>query len=152
MIKGFSKKIAPKSTPCLQVCWQFIQNLSSQYLNRAVNKNEVESAEDSDSEQAGIQGTVIAVIDFLATLLEKKSFAGVLKVGIPPLIPAIMIFLQASASQISSWEEDPDRFVEEEDDEAFIASVRTTSLDLLLCIAKPDFIPILLPPLLEYVR
>ena len=150
LVQGFGKKIAPISAPCLQVCWNFIQQLSGQYLNRAINKDDVESQEDSDSETAGIQGAVIAVMDFLATLLEKKSFRDVIKVGIPPLIPSIMIFLQPSASQIESWIEDPDRFVEEEDDEAFIASVRTTALDLLLCIAK-DFIDILLPPLLEYV-
>ena len=59
-----------------------------------------------------VQGTVIAVIDFLATLLEKKSFREVIQIGIPPLVPAIMIFLQPSASQINAWEEDPDRFVE----------------------------------------
>ena len=56
-------------------------------------------------------------MDFLATILEKKAFREVVNVGVPPLIPAVMIFLQPSASQIESWEEDPDRFVEEEDDE-----------------------------------
>ena len=47
LIKGFGKKLAPKSGPCLQVCWDFIQKLSGQYLKRAVNEGTVESAEDS---------------------------------------------------------------------------------------------------------
>ena len=117
LIKCFGRKLAPISAACLQECWNFIAKLSAQYLQTAVRDGALESQEDSDSETGGIQGTVIAVLDFLATILEKKAFRPVVEVGVPPLIPAIMVFLQPSASQIDSWTEDPDRFVEEEDDE-----------------------------------
>jgi len=56
LVKGFGKKIAPISRPCLEVCWNFIQELSGQYLSRAVNIDDIESQEDSDSETAGVQG------------------------------------------------------------------------------------------------
>ena len=150
LVKGFSKKVAPLSAHCLQDCWTFIAKLSKQYLATAINSDETESQEDSDSETAGIQGTVMAAMEFLCTIIEKKAFTKVVQIGIPPLIPSLMIFLQASAGQINAWEDDPDRFVEEEDDEVMLCSVRTIAMDLLLCVAK-DFLGVLLPPLLEYV-
>ena len=97
----------------------------------------LESQEDSDSETGGIQGTVIAVLDFLATILEKKAFRPVVEVGVPPLIPAIMVFLQPSASQIESWTEDPDRFVEEEDDEVRVRFIGYIRFSLEVVISSP---------------
>ena len=40
--------------------------------------------------------------------------------------------------------------IQDEDDDGFTCSIRTSALDLLLCVAK-DFMPVLLPPLLDYV-
>ena len=40
--------------------------------------------------------------------------------------------------------------ISDEDDDGFTCSIRTSALDLLLCVAK-DFMSVLLPPLLEYV-
>ena len=147
---AYPKQVVKNCQACFEQCWLFIQNLSTEYYNRAIATENIEAIEDSDGETGGIEGVITSLLDFVTQIFEIKSFKKLVESGLPPLIPSVMTFLQPSASQIEQWNDDPDKFVEDEDDDGFTSSIRTSALDLLLYVAK-DFLQILLPPLLQYV-
>lgn len=150
LVIAFPKQVSKNCASCFEQCWSFIQSLSVEYSNTAIKTEDFEALEDSDGETGGVEGTITALLDFVTQLFEHKAFKKMVQQGLPPLLNSIMTFLQPSASQVETWRDDPDKFVEDEDDDGFTCSIRTSALDLLLCVAK-DFMSVLLPPLLEYV-
>ena len=112
MAQAFPKQVKQDCGPCFTQCWEFIVKLSGEYHAKAVATEDIETFEDSDGETGGVEGTITAALDFITQLFELKSFKAFVEQGLPPLIPSIMTFLQASASQIESWKDDPGKFVE----------------------------------------
>ena len=112
MVMAFPKPVAKNCAACFEQCWSFIQSLSVEYLNTAIKTEDFESMEDSDGETGGVEGTITALLDFVTGLFEHKAFKKLVEQGLPPLLNSIMTFLQPSASQVETWRDDPDKFVE----------------------------------------
>ena len=114
MVIAFPKQVSKNCASCFEQCWSFIQSLSVEYSNTAIKTEDFEALEDSDGETGGVEGTITALLDFVTQLFEHKAFKKMVQQGLPPLLNSIMTFLQPSASQVETWRDDPDKFVEGE--------------------------------------
>ena len=112
MVIAFPKQVSKNCASCFEQCWSFIQSLSVEYSNTAIKTEDFEALEDSDGETGGVEGTITALLDFVTQLFEHKAFKKMVQQGLPPLLNSIMTFLQPSASQVETWRDDPDKFVE----------------------------------------
>lgn len=72
------------------------------------------------------------------TLIEAPKFCKTVRKGMNDLIYYIILYMQITEEQASSWSENPDRFVEDEDDETLSYSVRISAQDVLLVIEQFD--------------
>lgn len=65
-------------------------------------------------------------------LVETPRFRSAVRDGISQVIYYIILFMQITEEQVSTWTSSPNRFVEDESEDSFSYSVRLAAQDLLL--------------------
>lgn len=87
-------------------------------------------------EVLGFENLVFSIFDFVHGLVETPKFRGTLKKGMPDLLYYIVLYMQITEDQARTWANNPDQFVEDEDDDTFSYSVRISAQDLLLALSE----------------
>ena len=72
------------------------------------------------------------IFEFVHALVETPRFRSSVREGISQVIYYIILFMQITEEQVSTWSSNPDRFVEDESEDSFTYSVRLSAQDLLL--------------------
>ncbi|KAK7490568.1 hypothetical protein BaRGS_00018171 [Batillaria attramentaria] len=136
LLKGFPKAMAgylPQILPCI---WNiFTQNCS--YVRTVVNN--VEDADDpvdSDGEVLGFENLVYSVFEFVHALIDTSRFRNTVKGTIDQILYYVIVYMQMTEDQIRLWSNNPDQFVEDEDEDSFSYSVRISAQDLLLALCS----------------
>ena len=62
--------------------------------------------------------------------------AGAVKSGLADLMYYIVLYMQITEEQCQKWTDNPDSFVEDEDEDTFAYSVRISSQDLLMALCE----------------
>ena len=100
----------------------------------------------------GFENLVFAIFEFVHALVETPKFKGAVKTGLSELMYYIVLYMQVSflcikfqkkiishqitEEQCTKWSENPDSFVEDEDEDTFAYSVRISSQDLLMALSE----------------
>ena len=82
---------------------------------------------DSEGEVVGFENLVFAIFDYVHALVDNPKLEGAVKAGLTDLMFYVIVFMQMTDEQIEKWTENPDKFVEDEDEDSFTYSVRISS-------------------------
>ncbi|XP_059148600.1 importin-9-like [Physella acuta] len=133
LIKGFPKTMSEWLPEILPSIWTIFTQSAEIYVRTVVNNLEdADDPVDSDGDVLGFENLVYTVFEFVHSLIESSKFRSTVKKTVDQIIYYIIIYMQMTEDQIGMWSNNPDQFVEDEDDDSFSYSVRISALDLLL--------------------
>lgn len=76
---------------------------------------------------------VIMIFEFIQCLVQCGKFNAIIKSVQADLLYIMIVFVQATEEQIDTWNEDPEMFVEDEDNSSEL-TIRLSSTDVLTCL------------------
>ncbi|KAJ0411097.1 hypothetical protein ATCC90586_008072 [Pythium insidiosum] len=95
-----------------------------------------EDAYDSDGEgtHIGRSAVVVAALEFMRATLHAptKKTRQLIVAGLGDFVYVMIAYMQITASQVEMWEDDPNRYIADEDDESASYSIRNAATDLLV--------------------
>ncbi|KAG8180187.1 hypothetical protein JTE90_017703 [Oedothorax gibbosus] len=137
LVRCFAKQMVPWMPHILEHVWNALTSSATIYISTVVNVSEEEdNPVDSDGEVLGFENFVFSIFDFILALTESNRYRNYIKEGMTNLLYFILLYTQITEEQIKTWSNNPDQFVEDEDDESFAYSVRISAQDLLLLLAQ----------------
>jgi len=137
LVKNVPKQMAVWLPQILPPVWATLTTSAQKYVREVVNEGgEEEDVVDSDGEVLGFENLVFAIFEFVHALVETPKFKGAVKTGLSELVYYIVLYMQITEEQCTKWTDNPDSFVEEEDEDTFAYSVRISSQDLLMALSE----------------
>nr|CAB3256618.1 importin-9 [Phallusia mammillata] len=138
MIRDVPRKMGSMVSPVLAAVWQQLVQGAQYYVSREVNCSEedTETVFDSDGEALSFGNLVYSIFDFVESLLDSHKSRKIVKQSLPELIYHLITYMQMTEDQVRCWLENPDQFVEDEDEETFSFSVRISAQDLFMACCK----------------
>jgi len=137
LLKNVPKQMATWLPQILPPVWSTLTKSAEKYVREVVNEGgEDDELVDSDGEVLGFENLVFAIFEFVHALVDTKRFKGAVKTGLSELVYYIVLYMQITEEQCQKWSENPDSFVEEEDEDTFAYSVRISSQDLLMALCE----------------
>jgi len=135
LINNVPKQMAEWLPQILPPVWSTLTTSAEKYVREVVNEGGSEDeVVDSDGEVLGFETLVFAIFEFVHVLVETKKFRGAVKTGLADLMYYIVLYMQITEEQCQKWSENPDSFVEDEDEDSFAYTVRISSQDLLIAL------------------
>lgn len=120
-LRGFFCSISP--VPSAQIGWYKIFQTLCTYTHFP------------SGEVINFNNLIIAIFEFVQSLVDHKKFANLLDNLLPELMYYLIIFMQITPDQIQLWTHYPNQFVEE-DDQCFTYNVRISAQELLTVSGK----------------
>ncbi|XP_076037579.1 importin 9 isoform X2 [Oratosquilla oratoria] len=137
LIKNVPKQMGSYLPEVLGPVWQTLTTSADTYVNTTVNaREEADNPVDSDGEILGFENLVFSIFEFVHALVETTKHKQMVKQGIADLIYYMLLYMQITEDQIESWSNNPDAFVEDEDEDSYAYSVRISAQDLLLALCQ----------------
>ncbi|XP_063612464.1 importin-9-like isoform X2 [Penaeus indicus] len=137
LMKNVPKQMGQYLGEVLGPVWQTLTSSADTYVNTTVNAREdADDPVDSDGEVLGFENLVFTIFEFVHALVETTKHKQMVKQGIADLIYYILLYMQITEDQIENWSNNPDAFVEDEDEDSFAYSVRISAQDLLLALCQ----------------
>ncbi|XP_044006990.1 importin-9 [Aphidius gifuensis] len=117
--------------------WDIFVQSAKLYQEETVNGNDIidEKQVDSDGEVINFNNLIIAVFEFITSIIENKRFSNLLSSFIQETMYYLMIFMQITDEQIELWTTNPSQFIEE-DDQTFAFNVRISAQELLTALVQ----------------
>lgn len=78
------------------------------------------------------ENLVLSIFEFVHALVETPRFRSAVKEGSSQVIYYIILFMQITEEQVSTWTTNPYRFVEDESEDSYSYSVRLSAQELLV--------------------
>ena len=140
MMRNVPKLMGDAASSVLSAVWQQLIQGAEYFVSRDVNcaEEDLEAVIDSDGESISFGSLVYSLFDFVESLLDSNKMKKVVKKSLDELIYYLIIYMQMTEEQAQSWMQNPDQFVEDEDEESFSFSVRISAQDLFLACCR-DF-------------
>ena len=140
LVKNVPKIMAPWLTQILPPVWSTLTSSADLYVRDVVNAGDdsadQEEIVDSDGEIVGFENLVFAIFEFVHALVETPKFRPAVRQGLADLMYYIVLYMQITNDQCEKWTDNPDQFVEDEDEDSFTYSVRISSQDLLTALCE----------------
>jgi len=134
MMRDAPSKMGSDVPSILSAVWQQLTQGAQYFVSREINclEEDAETVIDSDGESLSFGNLVYSLFDFVETLLDSNVFRKTVRKSLPELLYYLIIYMQITEEQVASWLQNPDQFVEDEDEESFSFSVRLSAQDLFL--------------------
>ncbi|EQC28706.1 hypothetical protein SDRG_13579 [Saprolegnia diclina VS20] len=86
-----------------------------------------------DGASIGRAATVVQLFEFVRSLVQAptKKTKGLIVSAMQPLVLHMVSYMQITASQMELWEDDPNKYIADEDDDSMEYNVRNSGVDLL---------------------
>ncbi|CAK4673042.1 unnamed protein product [Aphanomyces euteiches] len=112
--------------------WQVLVGSVPQYEAQVVMAADTEGY-DSDGASVGKAALTIELLDFIRGLVHAptKKTRQLVTESLQPLIHTMVAYMQITQSQLELWNEEPNQYVADEDDDSLKHNVRNTGADLL---------------------
>ncbi|KAL2717247.1 importin-9 [Vespula squamosa] len=113
--------------------WETLTESAKIYQEETVNgTTETNSKEvDSDGEIINFNNLIIAIFEFVHSIIEHKKFSNLVNNLLQEIIYYLIIFMQITDEQIELWITNPNQFVEEGDQCLFAYNVRISAQEFL---------------------
>nr|XP_002127531.1 importin-9 [Ciona intestinalis] len=140
LVPNVPKQMGETVPLVLTTVWQELIHGAEYYVRKEVNcsEDDLETATDSDGEVLSFGSLVYSMFDFIESLLDSHKFRKVVKKSLEELIYYLIMYMQVTEEQTQIWMQNPDQFVEDEEEETFSFSVRISAQDLFLACCR-DF-------------
>ncbi|MPC24070.1 Importin-9 [Portunus trituberculatus] len=137
LMKNVPKQMGQYLGEVLGPVWQTLTTSAETYVNTTVNAREdADDPVDSDGEVLGFENLVFTIFEFVHALVETTKHKQLVRRGVADLVYFLLLYMQMTEDQIENWSNNPDAFVEDEDEDSFAYSVRISAQDLLLELAE----------------
>ncbi|XP_014471469.1 PREDICTED: importin-9 [Dinoponera quadriceps] len=132
LVTKLPKYVSDYLPQMLPSVWEMLSQSAKTYQETTVNGDEdINDKEvDSDGEVINFNNLIIAIFEFVQSIADHKKFASLLDNLLPELMYYLIIFMQITPDQIQSWTNNPNQFVEE-DDQCLSYNVRISAQELL---------------------
>ncbi|XP_053669805.1 importin-9 [Anopheles nili] len=139
MISDMSKFIQPYLGTILPTIWQLLTQLADFYVKVVVNEIEAASfngtEQDSDEAEDFVQ-MILQIFEFVHTIIEMKRYKAAITNVLTDLVYITVLYMQITEEQTQLWQEDPEKFVDDEDEQGVEFTIRTTAHDVLLVVGQ----------------
>ncbi|XP_034118553.1 importin-9-like [Drosophila albomicans] len=129
------KYINPFMERILPNVWQLLTQIAETYVKVSVNQTEpnplASGTNEEDDEQTNF---LIQILEFINSIVTCSKLRGIIKNVLADLIYITIVYIQLSQEQLDDWEEDPEKFVDDENDGGVELTVRMCGRDVLLAI------------------
>lgn len=137
LMKNVPKSMASWLPQILPPVWSTLTSSAEKYVKEVVDQaDDEDEVVDSDGEVLGFENLVFAIFEFVHALVETPKFRSAVKSGLSDLMYYIVLYMQITQEQCDKWTDNPDQFVEDEDEDSFTYSVRISSQDLLMALCE----------------
>ncbi|XP_014203577.1 importin-9 isoform X2 [Copidosoma floridanum] len=132
LILKLSKHMTTIVPRILSSVWTSLTQCAKIYQEKVLNEDEnPDNIEiDSDGEIIDCNNLVIAIFDFISLLIDRKKYSHFLNDLLTDIMYNIVLFLQVTQDQIEIWTNNPNQFIED-DDELGVYNVRMSAQELL---------------------
>ncbi|KFB37528.1 AGAP011156-PA-like protein [Anopheles sinensis] len=139
MMSDMSKFVQPYLGTILPTIWQLLTQLADFYVKVVVN--EIETApfngtEQDDDEVDDFVQMILQIFEFVHTIIEMKKYKAAITNVLTDLVYITVLYMQITEEQAQSWLEDPEKFVDDEDEQGVEFTIRTTAHDVLLIVGQ----------------
>ncbi|XP_062139391.1 importin-9-like [Drosophila sulfurigaster albostrigata] len=129
------KYINPFMERILPIVWQLLTQIADTYVKVSVNQTEpnplASGTNEEDDEQTNF---LIQILEFINCIVTCRKLRGTIKNVLADLIYITIVYMQLIQEQLEDWEEDPEKFVDDENDGGVELTVRMCGRDVLLAI------------------
>lgn len=130
------KYIQPYMDRILPVIWQLLTQVAETYVKVTVNQTEPspfpEAECEEDDELTNFSTMIIQIIEFIQCIIGAGKFRSTIKNVLTDLIYIMIVYIQVPVEQLEDWHEDPEKFVEDEDDGGAELTIRLSGQDVLV--------------------
>ncbi|XP_005178289.2 importin-9 [Musca domestica] len=138
LVTEMPKYIQPHMERILPVIWRLLTQVAGTYVKVTVNQTEPspfpEGESEEDDELNNFSAMIIQIIEFVQCVIGAGKFRSTIKNVLTDLIYIMIVYIQVPVEQIEDWNEDPERFVEDEDDGGVELTIRVSGQDVLLAL------------------
>lgn len=120
----------------LPIIWQLLTQIADTYVKVTVNQTEpspfpVADVDDED-ELTNFSTMIIQIMEFIQCIIGAGKFRSTIKNVLTDLIYIMIVYIQVPMEQIEDWNEDPEKFVEDEDEGGVELTIRVSGQDVLV--------------------
>ncbi|KAH8381947.1 hypothetical protein KR009_001132 [Drosophila setifemur] len=138
LVTEMPRNINPFMDRVLPIIWQLLTQIAETYVKVSVNQTEANPLASGDSEdddeQTNFQTLIIQILEFINCIVTCSKLRGSIKNVLADLIYITIVYIQLSEEQIEDWQDDPEKFVDDEDDGGVELTVRMCGRDVLMAI------------------
>ena len=140
ILRNSPKLMGDAASKVLSAVWQQLIQGAEYYVSRDVNsiEDDLDTVINSDGESLSFGNLVSTLFEFVDVLLDSHQLRKIVKKSLNELIYFLIVYMQMTEEQAHCWLQNPDQFVEDEDEESFSFSVRISANDLFLTCCR-DF-------------
>ncbi|XP_024868417.1 importin-9 isoform X2 [Temnothorax curvispinosus] len=137
LVTKLPKYISDLLPQMLPPIWETLCQSAKTYQEMTVNADEdIDDKEiDSDGEIINSNSLIIAIFEFVQTIVDRKRFMNLLDNMLPEIIYYLIVFMQITVDQIQQWTTNPNQFVEE-DECTFDYNVRISAQEFLMVLTS----------------
>lgn len=133
LVQTFPKEMGEKVVGTLPVMWNLLTSNAQTHLANVVNNpDHVEDDVDSDGSELGFSSLLQSIFEFIQALIERKKYKAMMRKVLPDVVYFIISYLCIPEYQIELWDSDPEKYVEDDDEDSMNYTVRTGAMELLL--------------------
>ncbi|CAG2115900.1 unnamed protein product [Medioppia subpectinata] len=145
LLRNCRKQMQKWMPQILEPVWHSLTTAANIYVKTIANVNSYDydseheafaQVVESDGEVLGFESLVFAIFDFVSVVIESPKFRKLVKPVMTELLYYVIVYMQITDEQSTTWIDNPDQFVEDEDDDSYSYSIRISALDLILSIAQ----------------
>ncbi|XP_055903747.1 importin-9 [Eupeodes corollae] len=152
LVTEMPKYIQPFMNRILPPIWQLLTQVADIYVKVTVNQTEENPFQQSDNEDedelTNLSTMLIQIFEFIQCIVGSGKFRSIIKNVLTDLIYIMIVYIQVPVEQIESWNDDPERFVEDEDESGVELTIRLSGQDVLMAL-NDEIGPKVLPSLSE---
>lgn len=137
LVKDFPKTLFNYMPNILPPVWSIFTDSVDRYVKTTVNCiDPSEDLVDEDGEILSFENLVFSVFEFISALVETPKFKKTVNEYLEQILFFTMVYMQITDEQIELWSNDPNQFVEDEDEETLSYSVRISAQYLILTLCE----------------
>lgn len=111
--------------------WVLLYATLPLYFDHCIFGQEVGGKSDLDDSDFGVEGMAIQLLELVSSLALRPSVMAALPTELEPLVQTVATYLLMTRDQQVRWHSDPNQFIQDEDKDETLNSVRSSCLSLL---------------------
>ncbi|XP_066919668.1 importin-9-like isoform X2 [Clytia hemisphaerica] len=137
LVKHFPKYMLQHITSILPPVWAIFTQSVDHYIKTTINCiDSTDDVVDEDGEILSFENLVYSTFEFIVALVESSKFKKTVQQYLEEILFFTMVYMQITDEQVDLWSNDPNQFVEDEDEETLSYSVRISAQFLILTLCQ----------------